>query len=323
MKKIFQTTHFFLFSFFSIIPVLLSVSTYTQARVLYSGEMCSQANGQQYLLPCVSVSIANQEYKLLVNTGQFYTDIKKELIDTLGSEAGLVNTLDYTGQPAQRLLYDFPGINLNSSYALPNDQPVTQNRYRHTGTDGIIGFNQMNNLVWDLNFEDRSLSVLDQINDSDSSFDIILKIQRSSDIDQHQLPAIQADLARTAYPFILEMIEPEIVQIQTGWPLDVLKKKYAINSEPANQAPVSRGLSEIGFLHKYGGRYPLLDGFDTLSFGDYVFTGLPELYEGTRHHIAKLFFDRQRRVVIDLVQNRLFIKTYGEPDIFRVHQCLP
>ena len=298
-KTLFKTlpnTGILLISLIAVCLVITdsSITAAETPNLIYEGDFCRG-------YPCVELNIAQQNFTFLINTGIDYTI----------AETNVINL--FPGQPEARTVKDCEGLDkqvdfypplimrlglkaLNSGHRVGS---VSVGRYKLLGVSGILGAREMTGLVWDLDFEHARIRVYNNRRSLDEAlFPVKARIQGKHFTPPRPLTIVT--VAGYTFPFELELLEPEDIQINHVYIQTLLESGDIV----APSMVVSRTFENGS---KRGNKYRMTEGHTAVSLEGYDYNNVFTVYAGYDYHLGHGFFTKQKRVVIDLNEDRLWI----------------
>ncbi|MGI9278786.1 MAG: hypothetical protein ACR2PX_04045 [Endozoicomonas sp.] len=254
--------------------------------------------------PCVDLTISGQTFTFLINTGEYYTVAESEVINLFSSQPNEVEVKDFEGRPSPLTFYQPTTMRLGGVKPLRSSYPVASKSVggykKNYGITGILGARDMVGLVWDIDYEHQRLKVWRSFNENTASFSVHSMIQGVG-LVKKALPSTQVTLAKHTFILELELLEPEDIQINHNF-IKVLEDASAIEIKGSR---VLGRFFENGY--KNGAQYTMTEGKQDTSIGGYDYHNIFTVSAGFDQHIGRGFFSRQKRVVIDLKNNQLWI----------------
>ncbi|KEQ11759.1 hypothetical protein GZ78_28680 [Endozoicomonas numazuensis] len=254
--------------------------------------------------PCVDLTIKGHTFTFLINTGEYYTVAESEVINLLSSEPNEVDVKDFEGRPVQLSFYKPATMRLGGTKPLRSSYPIASKGlggYKENyGISGILGARDLMGLIWDIDYENQTLSVWRTFNESKESFPVRSAIQGVG-VASKPLPSTQVTLAGHTFILELELLEPEDIQINHNF-IDILQKASAIEIKGSR---VLGRFFENGY--KNGALYTMSEGKQDTTLGGHNYHNIFTVSAGYDQHIGRGFFSRQKRVIMDLKSNQLWM----------------
>ncbi|WP_062270686.1 hypothetical protein [Endozoicomonas arenosclerae] len=261
--------------------------------------------------PCVDLTILGESFTFLINTCEYYTVAESEVINLLSSQPTEVEVKDFEGRAAKLSFYKPATMRLGGVKPLRSSYPIASQEVggykKHHGISGILGARDMMGLIWDIDYENQRLRVWKSFNESNESFDVRTSIQGVG-LASKPLPSTQVTLAKHTFILELELLEPEDIQINHNF-IKILEEASAIEIKGSR---ILGRFFENGY--KSGAQYTMTEGKQDTTVGGYNYHNIFTVMAGYDQHIGRGFFSRQKRVVIDLKSNQLWIVPNPEFD---------